>query len=237
MHQGPGDGDPLLLAARELTRQIGQTVTEAKPFEEVGGHLDRMLSPPSGDQQRHRGIFHRGECWQQIVGLEDEAHVFPTEADDAMLGHRREVIAQHTDLTFGGFEGSCDDRHQGCLPAATWADEHQQLTVGNVEINTPQGECAGIAAAKRLLHAANADGEIGGSRIHRCGVVCHPYPRKTIAGSTTSTLRMESTLATSTITNTAAAVRASTCQGMKKESRVVWPLHQPKAAASPTPTP
>ena len=63
------------------------------------------------------------------------------------------------------------------------------------------------------------------------------HPRNTIAGSTTSTLRIESRLATSTITNTAAAVITSTCQGMKKASRVAPFTTQPKIAARPTPEP
>ena len=93
----------------------------------------------------------------------------------------------------------------------------------------------GLIPGTQIVDYGTGDG--GAGTCHNACFKHRTHPRNTIAGSTTSTLRIESRLASSTMKNTATAVMASTCQGMKKASFVKPRLPQPKSAASPTPTP
>ncbi len=71
--QGPRDRDPLLLAARQLGRAVGEAVAQA-------GLVDHRLQPlrvglAAGDRQRQQHVLARGQHRQQVEELEDEADV------------------------------------------------------------------------------------------------------------------------------------------------------------------
>ena len=70
-------GDPLLLAARQFRGFVTEPVSEA-------GRVDDLVEPgtihvPPGDVQRERDVLLRSERRYQVVGLEDEADLVPTE--------------------------------------------------------------------------------------------------------------------------------------------------------------
>ena len=68
--QGPGDRDPLLLAAGKLRGTVAQALLQPDP----GGDLthSRASRPAAVQAQRQRDVLGDGERWQQVEGLEDE---------------------------------------------------------------------------------------------------------------------------------------------------------------------
>ena len=67
----PGDGNSLLLAARELRWKVESTFIQADQSQRFA-RVQRRL----GDVSNHLDIFQRGQRRDQIVELEDEADMF-----------------------------------------------------------------------------------------------------------------------------------------------------------------
>ncbi len=58
--QGPGDGDPLLLAAGQLGRTVVQTVTEPDPLQGRGGRRrPGLLGLTAGEQEGQLDVLDR----------------------------------------------------------------------------------------------------------------------------------------------------------------------------------
>src|SRR5262249_24376990 len=132
-----------------------------------------------------------------------------------------------------------DHGDQSGFSAARRADKQRHLAASNGQIDAAKNLNAGIAVAKFLDHAAALDGYL--SRCDRWCLSQHiptPYPRKTTAGSSTSTRRMLRRLERITITNTAPPAPAITCQGIRNPARrTIFLVDSKKVAASPMPMP
>ena len=71
--QGPRDGDPLLLPARQLRGAVPQPRAQALRVHD--GAEPGLVGRAARDVQREGDVVRRGEGGQQVVGLEDEADV------------------------------------------------------------------------------------------------------------------------------------------------------------------
>src|SRR5690242_20443350 len=92
-----GYRDPLLFAARQLCRIMIETVGEAdcgelgaRPLLRVGG---------AGKVQRHRDVFQRGHCRDEMKGLKDNSYLSAAEA-------RESVFIEYGKVLAGNFDGS-----------------------------------------------------------------------------------------------------------------------------------
>ncbi len=92
----PGDGDPLLLAARQLRRIMGEPVAEADRLELRPGEVERPLA--AGQLQRNGDIFERGHRRKQMEGLEDDP-------DPPLPGPGEIVLAQGGEVRSGDPDG------------------------------------------------------------------------------------------------------------------------------------
>src|SRR5690349_3977063 len=79
-----GNGDALLLATRELSREMMTASGESNAVDE----LPRSLRCSGGSPQleRHLYVFLRGESGNQLKALEDEADLFAAQARSIVLG-------------------------------------------------------------------------------------------------------------------------------------------------------
>jgi hypothetical protein len=71
--QRPGQRHPLLLAARQLARPVGQALAQPDPHQQALGLLGALAPVHAADQAGHHGVFQRGELGQQMMELEHEA--------------------------------------------------------------------------------------------------------------------------------------------------------------------
>src|SRR6516164_290851 len=167
----------------------------------------------SRGDQRDRGVLGCGQRRQQVVLLKDEADVAAAKGNLRGVRHLRDRAAANLDLATRRGQDPGDDRDQGSLAAARWPDEHGQLCGAHIEIDPVQYLDHAVTGGKGFgdASAANGDGWIG-----------HGYqPLKTIAGSTTMTLRRLAKLATTIITKTVQAVPIATSNGSSKPRKLI----------------
>src|SRR6516165_4624582 len=211
--QRAGDGDALLLTAGELVRQFAEMRAHPDTIEDRGSWRCRPRRRHPGRDQRNGRVLGGGQRRQKIVLLEDETDVAAAERDFLGVRHQRERLAARLNLAARRAQDRGDDRDQGRLAAAGRPNQHRQLSGGNLEVDAVQDLDRPVAHREGLRHAAATD---GGYWITHC-----VQPRKTIAGSTTMTLRMLAKLAITMITRMAQAVPAATCHGSSKPRRLI----------------
>ena len=99
--KGPGNADPLLLAAGHLGGPVLHPALEPDPDE----HLFRRFLPLLfGDPLKgegHRDVFQRRVLGHQVVGLEDKADVLPPEDRQLLFAHAGDLFPGDPDLAFG----------------------------------------------------------------------------------------------------------------------------------------
>ena len=93
---GAGDGDALLLAARQGRRAGAGAVGEADPGEHLADRRLQILVLDPGDPQRQRDIVEGGKMRDQPEILEDDADP-PAEAGQAVARHGDDVLAEQPD--------------------------------------------------------------------------------------------------------------------------------------------
>ena len=88
-HERARDGDPLLLAARELARQVLEAVTQADGARR--SVEPRLVGLLAGERQRQQDVLRRRERRDQVVLLEDEAEPVTPQQRELGLVERREL--------------------------------------------------------------------------------------------------------------------------------------------------
>src|SRR6185503_13358023 len=71
--EGAGDGDALLLPAREVAGAVLHAVAEADALEQLTGAAPRVTSPRARRPQGRGHVLERGEAGDQVEGLEHDA--------------------------------------------------------------------------------------------------------------------------------------------------------------------
>src|SRR6516164_400397 len=214
MDQRAGDGDALLLTAGELARQFAEMRVHPDTIEDRGSWRCRPRYRHPSCDQGNGCVLGGGQRRQKIVLLEDEADVAAAERDLLGVRHSCEWIDARLNFARCGTKDPGDDRDQGRLAAAGRPNQHRQLSGGNLEVDAVQDlDRPVVAHGEGLRDAAATDGD---EWITHC-----VQPRKTIAGSTTMTLRMLAKLAITMITRMAQAVPAATCHGSSKPRRLI----------------
>ena len=152
--QRPGDGDPLLLAARELGRA---------PPAEAGklDHLQRLPDPPARLVARHATYFQGEEQVLLHRHVREQGVVLEHHADPALV--RRDVVdrpAVEEDFAVGG-RLEPRQHHQARRLARAGRPEHrQELPLGDVQIEALDDQGHPVVA---LLDVVEAD--VGGIRV------------------------------------------------------------------------
>ena len=80
-HEGAGDGDALLLAARKLGRLVPEPVGQADRLDEFLEPTRVELAP--GDRQRQGDVLRRRQGRQEVERLEDEADLVAAQLREA----------------------------------------------------------------------------------------------------------------------------------------------------------
>ena len=81
-----GDGHPLLLAAGQFRRTMGQPLAQAEIAEQFDGALVRLAAREAADHLRQQHVLQRGEFRQQMMRLIDEADLIAANAGALVVG-------------------------------------------------------------------------------------------------------------------------------------------------------
>lgn len=87
--EGTGDSDALLLSTRKLCREMMQTVTQANTLQEDSG--SPLGVGNATEVQRNLDVLNRGQCRNELEGLEYEADLFPAQLSPLVFAQRAEV--------------------------------------------------------------------------------------------------------------------------------------------------
>ena len=125
----PGQGDPLLLATRELARVVADPRGEAHPGEALERGGARVV--PARELERQHHVLQGGEARNELEGLEHEAHQPAPQAGAPVLVQGGQVGAVEPDTPRGGEVQAGEEREQGRLAGAGFPDDRQGLAGGH----------------------------------------------------------------------------------------------------------
>src|SRR5688572_16551424 len=126
-HQRAGDGDALLLAARQLGRRVVGPRHEADPVE----RLERRLAPRglafAAIDQRQLDVLHRAGPREQVETLEHEAEILAPQQRALVAGERLDFGAEETKHPRSGHVEAAEDVHRGRLARARRAHDRDEV--------------------------------------------------------------------------------------------------------------
>ena len=164
VHQRPGHGHPLPLAARQPTRVGAGVAVDAQRPEQLGGPSGRLPATHAGQLGREDDVLEHGEVVQQVEELEDQP-------DRGAPVPRRGRLAQGVDATAADGDGARgrpveagDQVQQRGLPAAGRPEDGDGLAGGHGQRDVVQGGRAVVVPAG---HAVQLDEWFGHGRNAR----------------------------------------------------------------------
>ena len=136
--QGPGDSNPLLLAAGELGGELVRLVLQTHQLQKISGPLLRLPLLYAGDLQREAHVLQHTSLLQQVEALEDHGN---TSAHFQQLRLRQggHVPAVDDDLAGAGPLQQVDAADEGAFAGAGKADDTENLAVVDGKVDIPQG--------------------------------------------------------------------------------------------------
>src|SRR5579884_329837 len=154
-HQRARDGDPLLLAAGELSRPMVKAVRQPDRFEHLPrGRLDLIPLGPL-DQSRHHDIFKRGEFREEMMELENIADGSIPKFGQLSIGTGEEVVSFKEDLAGSRPIERAEEMEERALPDPRRADDGQQFPFLNIDRHPFQDDQFLAGDRKRFVEVDN----------------------------------------------------------------------------------
>lgn len=135
-HEGPGQGDPLLLATGELPRVV------MPPRLEADAGQGRCRLPGgignSGEFEGERDILGGGHRRDEVKGLENDADMTPPEAGQGVLVELGDIDSGDADAAGGRLLETGDRHQQGGLARPRGAGDTESLPGRKLQIDPAQ---------------------------------------------------------------------------------------------------
>ena len=209
MDERAGERDALLLPAGKLARKRVEAILQAELDEQLLRLRDGLAPLHAGGEERHGRVLGGGQRGQQIVLLEDEPEIFPAK-EDALL--RPEALDMFRP------KSSTSPPELSSRPA---------ITESSVVFPQPLGPTRKVVSPKRTSKSTPRSASTRALpepnsffKSRQWTAVSHgPHQRKTAAGSSTSTRRMLSRLATMMTKKMQPPVSATFCHMQDQPAR------------------
>src|SRR5262245_23280693 len=130
--------DALLLAARQLTRAVGEPSAQPDTCEQLGGTLPDLANGLARNERRQHHVLQGGEIPHEMVKLEDEADFAVAEGRDLPLRTREHIDAVEEELPARGGVEAAEEVEQRALADARLPDDRDPLACGDLEIEPAQ---------------------------------------------------------------------------------------------------
>src|SRR5690606_18284804 len=176
--EGAGDRDALALAAGELGGAAVGPLAKADLLQGCQGALAGGLRAGAADQQRQFDVLNCREHREQVVELEDEAHLPGPELGALVVRERRGVGAIDQDLALVDRVQSRQAVEQGRLATAGRSHDRDHLAALDGQVDAVQGSHADLPGAVDLRDAARFDDRArpGGRLVTVMGGVTRKQP-------------------------------------------------------------
>ena len=127
VHERPGDGNALLLAAGKLVGLVLQLVRQAQIREQGLGPVKARLFVHPGVYGGKGHVFRGGQCGEQVVALEDEPDALPAQFRELVAVQRVDVhAADAADPGRLGVEAA-QDVHERRLARSGLSDDGDEI--------------------------------------------------------------------------------------------------------------
>ena len=157
LHEGAGDRDALLLAARQAVGEGPLAALEGHFGEERAGPRGGVLRRAPAELGRQLHVLEDGEGRDEVEELEDEAEVVAAEEGPPGGGEAAEAGARHPDLARGGGVDAGHEVEQRALAAAAAAPDRHDLAFGELDGRLAQHVAGLLALAVVLADAVESD--------------------------------------------------------------------------------
>ena len=151
----PGERDPLLLAARQLRGVVVAPLAEPDGGEEL--RRPRAGSGVTGQLEREEDVLPRGQVREELVRLEYETDLPPTEKGELVLGHPVDRLPFEEDLPPRRAVQPGHEAEEGRLPAAGGAEDGGELAGGDRKVDGVEDSEHPPAGRKLLRDAAKLE--------------------------------------------------------------------------------
>ena len=131
--QRPGDGDPLLLAARHLVGVVVEPIAQPDPLQRLAGPLVPLGGGDPGVEQRQLDVLQRRGARQQVEVLEDEADRLVAEVRQLVVGEAGDVLPLQQVAAGGGAVEAAEQVHQRRLARARGPHDGDELALRDLE--------------------------------------------------------------------------------------------------------
>ena len=138
VHQCPGDGYPLLLAAGKLARLVAHTLIQPQPLQQCRGPGLTVPGLEAGITGGHLHVFTGGNTGQQVVTLEYKTEGFPTQTGQAIAVQGRHVPPIKAVLAGRRPVQAAKDVHQGRFAGTRCPHNGHEFAAMNAEVDAPQ---------------------------------------------------------------------------------------------------
>lgn len=149
-----GDGKPLALTAGEHRRNLFGAIAEPQQVQKVTSPRFRRLTANSTEDRGQRDVVQRGDAFEQVEELEDDADVVATELRQPVL-----VLAADDQVVDYDFALIClfetgEDVEQCGLATAGRAHEADELALRHIQVDAAQRPHRRQLRFERAAHTA-----------------------------------------------------------------------------------
>ena len=155
--QRPGDGDALLLAARQLVGLAAQLVAQAHLFQHRLGAGPALAAGHPRVDQGHLHVAHQVQFGQKVVLLEHKAQHLVADGGKLVAAHLAHIPAFQLIGAGGGHVQAADDVHAGGLARARLAHDGHELAGFDPHGDMVQRLDDGVAHVIVLAHLVEFD--------------------------------------------------------------------------------
>ena len=116
-----------------------EPIGEADQVEQLGDVRPLAAERLAVDEHRQPDVFSRGEGWEQVVELEDEADLAAAQAGELVVAQLGERLVVEVDLAGGRDIQPAKQVEQGGLAGAGWPHDGDEFAALNGKINGIEG--------------------------------------------------------------------------------------------------
>jgi hypothetical protein len=115
VHQGPGYGNPLLLASGQFTGLVGDPISQANFAQEALRPWPNLLHLFPFDKRRHCNVFQSSEFREKMVKLENEPEFCIPEQRALFFSQGEEILTSNGYQSLRGGIKAAEDMKQGAF--------------------------------------------------------------------------------------------------------------------------
>ena len=138
VHQRPGDGHPLLLAAGKLVGFVLQAVGQSHVGEQLAGVVRIILPMIALDHARDQHILQSGEFCQKMMELENKADIIVAEAGQLRFAVAEHILTIDVQLPRRRCIDGAENIQQSALAYPRGAHNHGDLRLENIQVHPPE---------------------------------------------------------------------------------------------------